>query len=210
MTGTARGRGASRGDEAPVNHPVMNFEWFLNDTRGEINRWEASTDFFIWRGCFPADAPPFVVWEKVAGGVVRIPVEGKTYLMHMIHAGTPHHIDHLFGYWRICDLDTIYVRTVQGDDADYMLAVGGNLDAYRADGLAWYCPQCANELVRHSVAVSRARWRDFWDRQLTLVRAFNADEGVRTCPECGHLHPPGFGFDPADDTAEERLQREAW
>ena len=60
------------------------------------------------------------------------------------------------------------------------------------------------------MAVSRPRWLDFWDQQLKLVRAFNADEGLRTCSECGHVHPPAYGFYPKDDNPEERAQREAW
>ncbi|MEY3014149.1 MAG: hypothetical protein RIT45_2884 [Pseudomonadota bacterium] len=52
------------------------------------------------------------------------------------------------------------------------------------DGVRWYCPACS--------AVVHEEWFHLTDTttQLAPVFArFYASEALRTCPECGHLHP---------------------
>jgi hypothetical protein len=44
---------------------------------------------------------------------------------------------------------------------------------------------------------------------LRRVRAFNADTELRTCPKCGGVHPPIYGFYADVDDAIEHAAREA-
>lgn len=54
------------------------------------------------------------------------------------------------------------------------------------EGVAWYCESCGSEV-----------WRTVWDTASTVPQrgyleaceTFNADEGRRTCRQCGSLHP---------------------
>jgi hypothetical protein len=48
----------------------------------------------------------------------------------------------------------------------------------------------------------------FLDNALRRVRTFNADTVVRTCPKCGGVHPPIYGFYADVDDAAERAARE--
>jgi 3-hydroxyanthranilate 3,4-dioxygenase len=59
------------------------------------------------------------------------------------------------------------------------------------DGIAWFCPACANRL--HQV--------DFWCDDIekglgNVIAAFNADEALRTCGKCGAVLPDPTVADP--------------
>ena len=176
--------------------------------RGVGCEWHESVDYLVWRACLPKGAPGLRVWEKFDNGVAIVPE--RDALMHQIPAGRPYHMEHLFGYWRNCGGDTIFFRTVQGDDVYYALVLGGTHGAYQSDGVMWICPKCATELGHHRVDGGKTRWRAFLARQLELVRAFNEDESLRTCQNCGFVHPTAYGFDPSQDSAPEAEARGAW
>lgn len=55
----------------------------------------------------------------------------------------------------------------------------GALDAFE-----WYCPQCDRKLHRVDVEL-----KSIVDDLPPLFEAFAADIALRTCPQCGHLHP---------------------
>lgn len=191
-----------------MDPPILHYDIPLKPADGPHGRWLATVDYIVWSGCFPAPHPPLTVWELHDGGALRIPEQDD--LMHIIRGGTPHHIEHLFGYWRICDADVIYFRTRQGTETYYLLVTGGRPGSYARDSLLWVCPKCAARFNRHDFETGMARWKRFWDAELGLVRAFNGDEALRTCPECGHAHPPAYGFYPAEDSAAEAETRSQW
>ena len=61
------------------------------------------------------------------------------------------------------------------------------------DGIAWFCPKCANKL--HQV--------DFWCDDIekglkNVIQAFNADEELRTCKKCGTVLPDPTKINPWD------------
>ena len=58
--------------------------------------------------------------------------------------------------------------------------------------------------ARESFAVPRQRLERFLDFAQGRVRAFNADRQRRTCPRCGAVHPPSYGFDAKLDSDDER------
>ena len=188
--------------------PILHYDIPLKPKDGPYGRWQATVDYIVWSGCFAQDDPPLTVWELHEGGALRIPDQDD--LMHIIRGGTPYHIEHLFGYWRICDADMVYFRTRQEDAVYYLLVAGGRPGNYTRDSLHWVCPKCATHLDRHDFKTGMAGWKRFWDAELDHVRAFNADAALRTCPECEHVHPAAFGFYPSQDNAAEAEARSRW
>jgi hypothetical protein len=90
------------------------------------------------------------------------------------------------------------------------MLIGGLNGADVAEETLWYCPGCGAELVRHQAAKG-GEPEGYWQVQLEHVRAFNADEAARRCKVCGTVHPTVYGFDPAEDTADEaRARRAGW
>jgi hypothetical protein len=191
-----------------LDDPILHYEFPLKRPPSERGHWHRTADYFIWTDVRANADPPLSVWELRPGGAVRIP-DGDT-LMHVIRGGTPHHIDHLFGYWRVCDADIVSFRSVQPDAVYYALVLGGCPGAYNKDALLWVCPKCAHVLERHEVATGRTGWDRFWDEEGRRVRAFNADATPRTCARCGFIHPRAYRFDPALDSPDEAVARREW
>lgn len=48
----------------------------------------------------------------------------------------------------------------------------------------WYCPECGTRVHEVELQV-----RDISADLPVIFEGFYADEGARTCPSCGHLHP---------------------
>ena len=86
---------------------------------GDFGTWQPTEDYFVWSACRSTDSLSLSVLELYEKGVVRVP--DQVNIMHTIRAGIPHHIEHLFGYWRVCDADTLYFRTVQNTKVYYLL-----------------------------------------------------------------------------------------
>ncbi len=50
----------------------------------------------------------------------------------------------------------------------------------------------------------------FWEAEAAAVSAFNADEKLRTCPECNALHPLAHKWNPYEDAPDEARTRLTW
>lgn len=170
--------------------------------------WHETTDYFCWSGRFDIGDEPLGLWEKVDGGVIKIP--NKPVMLHIIPAGRAHHIDHLFGYWHLCEADKFFVRKMHGNEVFYALVVGGMKTAYRRDTIAWLCPSCGTELESHTLDTGARRWSKFLDEQLRLVRQFNEQDERRHCQKCGTNHPKAYGLQPDSDTPLEAEMRSLW
>ena len=175
---------------------------------GDFGTWKATEDYIVWSASWPTDALNLSVLELYENGVVRIPDQENT--MHTIRAGTPHHIEHLFGYWRLCDADTLYFRTIQDAKVYYLLIIGGKPGAYNSDTLLWVCPKCAMTFNEHRFETGKSGWRQFWETQLNCVRDFNSDLSLRKCPKCEFEHPLSYGFYPQEDNKIEAEARNNW
>lgn len=191
-----------------MGSPILHYEIPFKPVDGPFGKWQRSEDYIVWSGCFPETEPPLSIWEMHNGGAVKIP--NRDDLMHVVRGGTPYHVEHLFGYWRVCDADLVFFRTVQPGEVYYLLVAGGRPENYAKDALVWVCPECATQFNRHEFETGMRRWRKFWDAQLELVRKFNDDESLRTCPSCGHVHPQAYGFYPSEDTPAETEARRKW
>jgi hypothetical protein len=191
-----------------LDDPILHYEFSLRRDPAERGRWHRTVDYFVWTDMRGRDDPPLSIWELHRGGAVRIPDTDMS--MHVIRGGTPHHIEHLFGYWRVCDTDIVAFRSVQADGVYHALVLGGCPGAYNKDAILWVCPKCAHILGCHEVATGRIAWDRFWVEEEARVRDFNADPSRRTCARCGCVHPNAYRFDPTHDSAAERAARETW
>ncbi len=189
--------------------PIPFYDIPLKGLPGKYGSWQETPDYYCWTGRFETTDKPLTIWEKVEGGVVKIPE--KPALLHVIPAGRPHHIEHLFGYWHSCNADKFVVRKEQEDAVYYMIVLGGAKRDYSYDVVAWYCASCGSELPAGAKVDAGARNRPkFLDEQLRLVRQFNEQEDLRRCVKCGIVHPKAYGLLPEDDTPLERDQRATW
>jgi hypothetical protein len=188
--------------------PTLYYDIPLKGLPGNYGEWQETADYFCWSGRFGAGDEPLGLWEKVEGGVVKIP--DKPVMLHIIPAGRAHHIDHLFGYWHQCEADKFLVRKVHGDEVFYAIVVGGMKTAYRHDTIAWFCPNCGTELESHTLETGGRRWQKFLDEQLRLVRQFNEQDERRQCRKCSTVHPKAYGLQPDSDTPPEAEMRALW
>jgi hypothetical protein len=164
--------------------PVLHYLFEFDRAPAERGRWGRTVDYFVWTDLRPREAPPLTIWELFPEGAVRIP--DNDTVMHIVRGGTPHHIEHLFGYWRVCDADVVSIRNVQPDGV------------------------CANLLARFDAKTGPKGWDRFWDEERRHIAEFNADPKLRTCGRCGFLHPLAYRFDAQADSPDERAAREAW
>lgn len=194
---------------AAMNDPTAFYNIPLTGLPGNYGTWQETPDYYCWSGSFARTDKPLTIWEIVEGGVVKIPQ--KPAMLHIIPAGRPHHIDHLFGYWHTCNADKFIVRKEQQDSVHYMIVLGGAKRDYSYDVVAWYCASCGTELGGGERVEAGARNRPkFLDEQIRLVRRFNDDESLRHCTKCGAIHPRAYGLLPEVDTPLERDLRTVW
>lgn len=188
--------------------PNLSYLFEFNRSDEGRGKWSRSHDYFVWADFRSHDEPPLTVWKKIPQGVVRIPDHDT--VMQIVESGTPHHIEHLFGYWRVCDADIITVRSVQPDGVYYCLILGGTTGTYLGDSIQWICPECGHVLANFDIKSGRAGWERFWEEEAKCVATFNADASLRTCDKCGHEHPLAYRFDPQHDSPEETEARALW
>jgi hypothetical protein len=114
--------------------------------------------------------------------------------MHVVSGGTPFHIEHLFGYWRQCDSDLMWLSVTRGEWIRYALVIGGTPGAWTRDRLLWICPGCGEALSARDFATGPKGIERFWTAEREAVGSFNATFESRRCPSCGRVHPPAFEF----------------
>lgn len=188
--------------------PVTNYRIPLVGPEAPERAWQEVSRNQIWSARHPADAAPFAVVELVPEGRVRLPERERVF--HIVPADRPHRIEHGYGFWRSCGADALYIRSVYDAGVAYMLVISTAAESYTSDTLSWTCLSCGTPLHAVEVPTRRVRLRGLIERSLAAARAFNADLAARTCTACGSLHPPAYGFEPAEDNDEERTARAAW
>jgi len=137
-----------------------------------------------------------------------VPYNRAGDFLHVVPAGTSHHIAHLFGYWLMTDADCVWLQVERASEITCMLVIGGRSGAHREHRLAWCCPHCGAALAERGISLVEPTLAAFRAAELDAVRAFNATD--RTCAGCGQIHPLAYGMEPAHDRAEERAARERW
>jgi hypothetical protein len=184
----------------------LSFTRFMTDTEG---RWEQHGEYAIWSGAPTPGDPPFVLHEWHDNRVLRIPRAAAHPVLHRIAGGVPFEVAHLFGFWMSVDVDTAWVDHDGPDGQRCALMVGGAKGKPGEAQCLWICPKCGAPFERASFTIPHQRLERFLDFAQERVRAFNADAGLRTCPGCGAVHPPSYGFYAERDGDDERAARRA-
>ena len=172
-------------------------------------RWQRHGDYAIWCGSRKADESAYVLHEWSDNGVLPIPHRTERPIVHRIVQGTPYHVSHLFGFWIEHDVDAVWLEAPGAGATSYTLMVGGTSGKAAETASLFVCPKCAAPFGRETVDTARQGYAHFIEVAAGRVRAFNADPKLRTCPKCGAVHPPIYGFYANTDTAEERAARQA-
>ena len=157
-----------------------------------LGQWKRTHDYDIWTDCRSSTDAPLALWEAWNDGVLRIP--DKTSVMHIIPAGVPHHVEGVFGYWRACESDIVWLRVARGELTHYAMILGGSAADYNKDRILWICPACATTVHSVEIETGRTKLSEFWAREPAIINEFNADERLRTCPNCSHVHPRAYPF----------------
>jgi len=185
--------------------PTLSFD--VDVTAGD-GRWARKGHHAIWSGRREANEPPYVLHEWTERGVRPFLRRDDNAHLRRVPAGTPYHIARLFGFWVINDVDALLLSAKRGETDYYMLVIGGRSDGLRHATCLFVCPKCAARFGEEGFEL-RGKYEDFIAFASKRVRAFNAEASQRTCPKCGHVHPPTYGFDAEADTAEEHAGRVA-
>jgi len=126
-------------------------------------------------------------------------------------AGTPHHVEGLFGYWHINDKDEVYVASPPGaNDPSCLVIVMPHPKGNETDRFAWYCERCTNMVFMRECVTGRDGFARFWPAERAAVREYNSDLKNRTCWNCGHVNPFGYVAMAHFDRPEERAARMQW
>ena len=140
------------------------------------------------------------------GKIVEEPRGDVTFTAPLI----PHHAEHVYGFWHINEEQEMYVNLKLADDRAVTILIEGFPQAGRKDRFAWYCLKCLNPLYMGEVETARVGLGGYYAAQEDAFNVFNADEKVRTCKECGTVHPVAYSIFPWKDDAVEKAARNLW
>ncbi|WP_156947186.1 hypothetical protein [Bradyrhizobium sp. WSM3983] len=160
------------------------------------------------------EAPPVGVVEKRTNfeigpqGVVVVP--RIPFSAHITRAGTPHRVQHLFGYWHVNDKDEIcVVLPPDGNEPGRLIIVMGKPTGDETDRFAWYCEKCTTLLFMRELNSGRD-FSKFWAGELAAVREYNANPRHQICPSCGHKNPLAYSGMRPSDNEQEHAARLVW
>lgn len=187
-----------------VPTPILNYVRNLADHKG----WRRQGNYAIWCGSRARNEPPYLLHEFVDGAVIAVTRIGPEPVLHRIAGGVPHHVSHLFGFWHIADCDAVWLETAHQDSLYYSILLGGVTGRPSRNECLWVCPKCGALMARSAFDTARHGFEAFLPFALERVRTFNADIALRTCPACGAVHPPSYGFDADRDEPIERAARD--
>jgi hypothetical protein len=143
-----------------------------------------------------------------------IEVHHRPMSLHVTTAGTPHRVRHNFGFWHINDMDELYL-TMPGPTADaqaYCLIFMQHPDptGHAGESVAEYCEQCLTMLFERHYRTAELGFEGVFKFFDDSMREYNTDVKNRSCPECGHVNPYGYTWNPDRDTPEMAAARKQW
>jgi hypothetical protein len=175
---------------------------------GATGGWQKASRYSVWTKEFPASAPALTIVEALPQGLLRVPDDAR--LFHIVPAGTRYRLEHLFGFWRSSDVDTIVIRAAVDQTVSYTLIVRNDWPEFSKDEIVFTCPNCDAEVERFPFATPRFGIAAYWHEALQLARKVNAEYAGRACASCGNPSAHAYGIDETEDTAEERAARARW
>jgi hypothetical protein len=122
----------------------------------------------------------------------------------------PHHSEHGYGFWHVNDEQEMVMNLKVSDTRMVTVLAEGFPKRGRHDRFAWYCLQCLNPLYMREVETGRVGLPGFYAVEDDAFKTFNADIDLRTCSECGTVHPIAYSIFPWNDTPAEKEARALW
>jgi hypothetical protein len=122
----------------------------------------------------------------------------------------PHHSEHVYGFWHINDQQEMAMSLKLDNERRLTVLVEGFPARGRLDRFAWFCLKCLNPLYMTQVETAKVGLGGYYAVQEDAFAVFNSDEKVRTCAECGAIHPKAYSIFPWKDTPDEKLARDEW
>ena len=122
----------------------------------------------------------------------------------------PHHPEHSYGFWHVNDEQEMALNFKLSDAKAVTVLVEGFPKRGRHDRFAWYCLNCVHPLYMREVETGRVGLPGFYAVEDDAFQTFNGDVALRTCSECGTVHPLAYSIFEWSDTPETRAAREAW
>lgn len=144
---------------------------------------------------------------KISNG--QIVVEPRRDVM-FVPPLVPHHAEFGYGFWHINDEQEMVLNLKLSEDKMVTVLVEGFPKRGRHDRFAWFCRKCLNPLYMREVETGRVGLPGFYAVEEDAFEVFNNDVDLRTCSECGDVHPHAYSIFPARDTPEEKAARSIW
>ena len=180
-----------------IPSPDMSFARLLGEHR---SKWEIRGQYAIWTGSQPAEARQYRLLERMGRKVARIEKASGGSVMHRIAADAAFTVENLMGYWLSLDVDAIWLDVPMSDKQYCLLVVGGTAGKPTFGNVGWICPGCGSSIAFTHFKRPLRDWELFLSAADDLVGKFNVETDLRTCHECGAVHPQSYGL-PQDKAA---------
>lgn len=142
----------------------------------------------------------------VEGRIEELPRSNMMFTPPLV----PHRTAHNYGFWHVNDEQELGINIALGDQKRVTILIEGFPEKGRLDRFAWYCNRCVTPLFVRSCETGRVGLGGFYHVQQQAVLEFNADDALRTCRNCGDVHPLAYSAFDWADTPEQRAAREIW
>jgi hypothetical protein len=142
----------------------------------------------------------------IDGKIVSEPRSDVQFVQPLV----PHHAEHVYGFWHINDQQEMTMNLKLDNDRKLTVLIEGFPHAGRKDRFAWYCLNCVNPLFMTEVETGSVGLGGYYAAQEDAFIEFNSDEKLRTCGECGTVHPVAYSIFPWKDNAQEKAARQLW
>jgi len=177
--------------EKPIPSPDMSFVRMFDDA--SIG-WQYRGQYAIWMGASSEERSWYTLLERVGLKVAPIRYTDGSSVFHTISANTAFIVSNLMGFWIAFDSDAMWLDTPSADGQYAVLTIGGSLGKPGRAVVDWMCPKCGNAINPKSFDILPHALSDFLNQANDWADGFNKDKALRTCVDCGTVHPvvPGM------------------
>ena len=146
--------------------------------------WRDAFIVMLFNGATPQDRSDF---HLNASGELFYQIEGEMRCKLVDEQGRVS--DHVVGPGQIFYIPPNVPHLNQRDDGSVGIVIHQRRPEGALDGMAWFCLECDHPLHRVEY-----EFTDLKENLKAHVRAFLADEQLRTCGACGEVFPPDRGY----------------
>lgn len=193
----------SEQDRPHSGGPLLSYTRSMLD---HANEWRMLGDYAIWSGSSPNNRP-LRLHQLIGNRVLPVPISSARAILHPITRNSWFEVQGLFGFWMMADVDTVWLDAPGPGARYYSLYIGGAEGRPGEVAYGWVCPACGHLYGKRAVSTRETPFERLLDLAQEGVENFNAQAALRRCPECGHEHPPTYGFYADRDSEVSRTAR---